>query len=119
MFPCSSVVLSSPLSQRELFFPLFPPLDHLPEPTGPEGEDPVHPADGGGAGPGLFQNLGIHQPLVQQQGHVKPLLALNFADNTDAKLETFTELMNNSTTEAGWLGFNRLFDSNVIATRMD
>lgn len=45
-------------------------------------------------------------------------VALNFADNTDAKLQTFTELMEN-TTEAGWLGFNRLLDSNVIGTRME
>lgn len=29
-------------------------------------------------------------------------VALNFADNTDAKLQTFTELMDN-TTETGWL----------------
>ena len=45
-------------------------------------------------------------------------VALNFADNTDAKLQTFTELMN-GTKETGWLGFNRLFESNVIATRID
>ena len=45
-------------------------------------------------------------------------IALNFADNTDAKLETFTELMN-STTETGWLGFNRLYESNLIATKME
>lgn len=45
-------------------------------------------------------------------------VALNFADNTDAKLQTFTELMNNST-ETGWLGFNRLLDSNVRSTRME
>ena len=45
-------------------------------------------------------------------------VALNFADNTDAKLQTFTELMDN-TTETGWLGFNRLFDSNVIGTRVE
>ena len=45
-------------------------------------------------------------------------VALNFADNTDAKLQTFTELMD-STTETGWLGFNRLFDSNVIGTRVE
>ncbi|MCR4588964.1 MAG: HD domain-containing protein [Lachnospiraceae bacterium] len=43
-------------------------------------------------------------------------VALNFADNTDAKMETFTELLN-STTETGWLGFNRLLDSNLIRTR--
>ena len=39
-------------------------------------------------------------------------VALSYADNTDAKLETFTELLEN-TTETGWLGFNRLFDSNL------
>lgn len=42
-------------------------------------------------------------------------LALNFADNTDAKMETFTELLDN-TQETGWLGFNRLLESNVRAT---
>lgn len=44
-------------------------------------------------------------------------VALNFADNTDAKLQTFTELLE-GTTENGWLGFNRLFDSNVCSTKM-
>lgn len=42
-------------------------------------------------------------------------VALNFADNTDAKMETLTELFN-STPETGWLGFNRLIDSNVRKT---
>ncbi len=42
-------------------------------------------------------------------------VALNFADNTDAKMETLTELFA-STTENGWLGFNRLIDSNVRKT---
>jgi 3'-5' exoribonuclease len=45
-------------------------------------------------------------------------VALNFADNTDAKLETFTELLE-STYDTGWLGFNRLLDSNVRATRSE
>ncbi len=44
-------------------------------------------------------------------------VALNFADNLDAKMETFTELLDN-TTEKGWLGFNRLLDSNVTATQI-
>ena len=39
-------------------------------------------------------------------------LALSFADNIDAKMETFTELLE-STTERGWLGYNRFFESNV------
>ena len=45
-------------------------------------------------------------------------VALNFADNTDAKMQTFTELLDN-TTETGWLVFNRLFDSNVRGTRLE
>lgn len=45
-------------------------------------------------------------------------VALNFADNTDAKLQIFTEMLEN-TTETGWLGFNRLFDSNVRGTRLE
>lgn len=45
-------------------------------------------------------------------------VALSYADNTDAKMQTFTEIME-STTDAGWLGFNRLFDSNLKGTRME
>lgn len=45
-------------------------------------------------------------------------VALSYADNTDAKLQTFTEIMEN-TTETNWLGFNRLFDSNLKGTRME
>ena len=45
-------------------------------------------------------------------------VALSFADNTDAKMETFKELLN-STDSADWLGFNRLFDSNVRMTKME
>lgn len=45
-------------------------------------------------------------------------VALNYADDTDAKLQTFTELLE-STQETGWLGFNRLFDSNVKPTLME
>lgn len=44
--------------------------------------------------------------------------ALNFADNTDAKMQTFTELLEN-TNEQGWLGYNRLFESNVRKTRVE
>lgn len=45
-------------------------------------------------------------------------VALTFADNTDAKMQTFTELLESST-ETGWLGYNRLFESNVIGTKME
>ena len=42
-------------------------------------------------------------------------VALNYADNTDAKLETFKEILE-STQETGWMGFNRLFESNLRDT---
>lgn len=62
-----------------------------------------------------------HHGELEYGSPKKPALmeavALNFADNTDAKMETFTELLESST-EAGWMGFNRLFDSNVRATRL-
>ena len=45
-------------------------------------------------------------------------LALHLADNTDAKLETFTEILNN-TNEVGWLGYNRLLESNLFDTRVE
>ncbi len=43
-------------------------------------------------------------------------VALNFADNTDAKMQTFTEMMESNNQQTGWLGFNRLFDTNVKGT---
>ena len=42
-------------------------------------------------------------------------LALNLADNADAKLETMTEALENAGSE-DWLGFNRFFDSNLRKT---
>lgn len=42
-------------------------------------------------------------------------VALNHADDTDAKMETFTEILE-STQETGWIGFNRLFESNLRKT---
>lgn len=46
-------------------------------------------------------------------------LALNYADDTDAKLETFKEILENSKDNTGWLGYSRLFESNLRATRID
>ncbi len=46
-------------------------------------------------------------------------LALNLADNTDARLETMRELMkadSQSPNPGSWLGFNKLFDSNIRAS---
>lgn len=44
-------------------------------------------------------------------------LALNFADNIDAKMETFKELME-STSSPDWIGFQRTLDTNVRMTKM-
>lgn len=43
-------------------------------------------------------------------------VALNFADNTDAKLQTFMEALTGTKDANDWLGFNRLFDSNIRGT---
>ena len=43
-------------------------------------------------------------------------LALSFADNMDAKIETFSEFLSANEETSGWLGFNRLLDSNVRKT---
>ena len=40
-------------------------------------------------------------------------IALNFADNTDAKMQTFTEILDAADEKEEWLGFNRLFESNL------
>ena len=40
-------------------------------------------------------------------------LALNFADNLDAKMETLTEIFAANEGKSEWLGFNRLLDSNI------
>ena len=44
-------------------------------------------------------------------------LALNYADDTDAKLETFKEILENNRENTGWLGYNRLFESNLRGTK--
>ncbi len=42
-------------------------------------------------------------------------LALNMADNTDAKMETFSEILGTLSPERKdqWMGYNRLFESNI------
>lgn len=44
-------------------------------------------------------------------------VALNFADNIDAKMETFKELME-ATASQDWIGFQRTLDTNVRMTKM-
>ena len=43
-------------------------------------------------------------------------VALSFADNTDAKLESFRSEAENSVTETGWIGYSKWFDSNIRKT---
>ena len=44
-------------------------------------------------------------------------LALNFADNTDAKIETFIEALEEENRQSGeWRGYNKLFESNIRAS---
>ena len=66
-------------------------------------------------------NEGARESTQGAEGVCNPVgeaVALNFADNTDAKLQTFTEILENSS-ETGWMGFNRLFDSNLRNTSME
>ncbi len=44
-------------------------------------------------------------------------LALNFADCTDAKMQTLTEIFKEKNT-SDWLGYNRLFESNLRKTTL-
>ena len=43
-------------------------------------------------------------------------IALNFADNTDAHMETMIEILAGAGENQGWLGYNRLFESNIRKT---
>ena len=45
-------------------------------------------------------------------------VALNMADNTDAKLEMMNEIFS-AATDTGWLGYNRVFESNLRGTRLE
>ena len=43
-------------------------------------------------------------------------MALNLADNTDARMETMTEIFDRSEDNLEWLRFNRIFESNIRRT---
>lgn len=61
-----------------------------------------------------------HHGELEYGSPKKPALAeavaLNMADNTDAKMETLTELFENADAHTEWLGYNRLFESNMRKT---
>ena len=61
-----------------------------------------------------------HHGELEYGSPKKPALieavALNLADNTDAKMESFKEILKAAGDNNGWLGYNRLFESNVRRT---
>lgn len=61
-----------------------------------------------------------HHGELEYGSPKKPALmeaaALNLADNTDARMETFRELFENAGEQNEWLGYNRLFESNIRKT---
>lgn len=58
-----------------------------------------------------------HHGELEYGSPKKPALAeavaLNLADNTDAKMETLTEIFNSAGEQKDWLGYNRFFESNL------
>lgn len=44
--------------------------------------------------------------------------ALNMADNTDARMETLTEIFEAAGNKTDWLGYNRIMDSNIRKTNL-
>ncbi len=82
----------------------------------------------------IAQIPGFPEKLASEVGHLilshhgeleygspkKPALieavALNFADNTDAKLEAMSELLDSSLPGDAWLGWQKLWESNVRRT---
>lgn len=61
-----------------------------------------------------------HHGELEYGSPKKPALveavALNMADNTDAKMETMTEIFDAAGEQNEWLGYNRLFESNIRKT---
>jgi 3'-5' exoribonuclease len=58
-----------------------------------------------------------HHGELEYGSPKKPALieavALTYADNTDAKLQTMTELLNGADDKAEWIGYNKFFESNI------
>ena len=64
-----------------------------------------------------------HHGELEYGSPKKPALAeavaLNLADNTDARMETLTEIFRAAGDNKDWLGYNRLFESNIRKTVID
>lgn len=69
----------------------------------------------------LLHCILAHHGELEYGSPKKPALieavALTYADNTDAKLQTFSELLENSKDKGEWLGYNKLFESNIRSTK--
>ena len=57
--------------------------------------------------------LEINGTPTGRQISIPEALALNLADNADAKLETMREIIKAAGDNNGWLGYNKLFESNL------
>jgi 3'-5' exoribonuclease len=40
-------------------------------------------------------------------------MALHFADNSDAKLQTMSEILNAGDPKMEWMGYQKMFESNI------
>lgn len=62
-----------------------------------------------------------HHGELEYGSPKKPLIieafALNFADNADAKLRAFSSIMKDSESQDDWVGWQKIFDSNIRRTR--
>lgn len=58
-----------------------------------------------------------HHGELEYGSPKKPALieavALTYADNTDAKLQTMTEILNGADDKSDWLGYNKFFETNI------
>ena len=68
----------------------------------------------------LIHCILAHHGELEYGSPKKPALieamALNLADNADAKLETMTEILKGAGDNMGWLGYNRFMESNIRRT---
>ena len=68
----------------------------------------------------LIHCILAHHGELEDGSPKKPALieamALNLADNADAKMETMTEILRGAGDNMGWLGYNRFMETNVRRT---
>ena len=69
-----------------------------------------------------FSTVSLHimantSMVLQKKPSIIEAVALNLADNTDAKMETFTEILDNAAAP-GWQGYNKFFETNIYDTNI-